>query len=983
MAGVFELILAGIVDSRERPSIAEMATRLGVVLPRKIRSGTAGRLDWLRTRKVDPRVMAKVEDALAEAGIDSNSTTWSVLDPWLTWYAFSLAETEPEAWPALAPLSEMVDWAMAVERTLAPPLTVRQASALSAAWHENTGGDSAWIDWARRVEGWKRVGKVPSPAEVLHRWPDGTTLSRLRTVEHLREEGEITGHCVGRGGYDAAVTNGSTVILSVRNREGFPVVTLQADPESAVGRGMSFRAVKGPQNSAVLARWAPYVREAWRAVNSRWIVAYEARMKELAAAGKLSSLGEETWRNAEGWRFVVANNEMAGDIASWMGNSPPLSRWEAAKPESYRVRFLLDPEGAPQMMLKEHRYSTEKAFGVDSFTGPGEGDPTPEAKDAFLDWFVPALRRKETELIFLRKVYGFSDGYFVMGSDGIARFRGELIPKGSVLSWLHRGHPQFELGALADAPSALVFATEVDEGPMPDTQAVIEGMEPVGLPAEPEVPDHQSGDVAMNHKSSLAWQWMTGVLRGFPSGTLKTWALWKRSHFKEYLRDNPKRIDTDPDVIPRLLESDDLLEWFFGLEEVHYRRGHPRVNPSFDYAAIEALKNPAVRGAMLARPVGAVGMAIRVDGEPKPDTLRGVLGHPGWAKRYLKDFASFPLLPTDPRLREAVARGNIDWSFWRVKREARGEIGRGDHDPNLPHDVFRSGPSAANIEVRKWWTYLVRHPPQKDVAGWSRDLQEAMNLRSGAGPVVFPKRFAERVRATFDKNAFFGMDEMPWTEWGGGKRPIYVPDLQPTTAQAKSGVGIARIAALKLRRDPLPPHVYWPSRGFPSGGSSRLFVPSLDSPNPFPASDVLLPYPLPKGFMLKGAFQTWWNRLDAAAQQAIRKDLERVRVGLAECWFDQEFRPAILDQPVATVPEDRVGFLWVGITPIDAFDMAMTSRAVELQVDQLPLLGSFPLPGPRGSAGYVLVLPAWCGAFDRFATTAVHKDYRTREGDMA
>lgn len=49
--------------------------------------------------------MAKVEDALAEAGIDSNSTTWSVLDPWLTWYAFSLAETEPEAWPALAPLS--------------------------------------------------------------------------------------------------------------------------------------------------------------------------------------------------------------------------------------------------------------------------------------------------------------------------------------------------------------------------------------------------------------------------------------------------------------------------------------------------------------------------------------------------------------------------------------------------------------------------------------------------------------------------------------------------------------------------------------------------------------------------------------------------------------------------------------------------------------------------------------------------------------
>lgn len=42
MAGVFELILAGIVDFRERPSIAEMATRLGVVLPRKIRSGPAG-----------------------------------------------------------------------------------------------------------------------------------------------------------------------------------------------------------------------------------------------------------------------------------------------------------------------------------------------------------------------------------------------------------------------------------------------------------------------------------------------------------------------------------------------------------------------------------------------------------------------------------------------------------------------------------------------------------------------------------------------------------------------------------------------------------------------------------------------------------------------------------------------------------------------------------------------------------------------------
>jgi hypothetical protein len=116
------------------------------------------------------------------------------------------------------------------------------------------------------------------------------------------------------------------------------------------------------------------------------------------------------------------------------------------------------------------------------------------------------------------------------------------------------------------------------------------------------------------------------------------------------------------------------------------------------------------------------------------------------------------------------------------------------------------------------------------------------------------------------------------------------------------------------------------------------------------------------------------------ARRAVREDLERVRATVGASWHTPEDRPVLLDTPMgpSEVPVDRVGFFWVGVTPLDAFDMGRTSRAIELSVSDLPLLGSFPLPGPRNSVGYVLMLPAWCGAFDKFATKAVHVDNRTQ-----
>lgn len=63
--------------------------------------------------------------------------------------------------------------------------------------------------------------------ELFATLEDGYYLVRLKTAEALDKETGIMQHCVGNGAYDAAVTAGSILILSLRDKFGKPHATIE------------------------------------------------------------------------------------------------------------------------------------------------------------------------------------------------------------------------------------------------------------------------------------------------------------------------------------------------------------------------------------------------------------------------------------------------------------------------------------------------------------------------------------------------------------------------------------------------------------------------------------------------------------------------------------------------------------------------------------------------------------------------------------
>jgi hypothetical protein len=85
--------------------------------------------------------------------------------------------------------------------------------------------------WDQRMKEEAERAKVEEQANapVLHEWPDGWKLQRLKP-EHLDYEGDAMGHCVGGYGYEDAVRKGNTAILSLRDPSGRPHVTAELEP---------------------------------------------------------------------------------------------------------------------------------------------------------------------------------------------------------------------------------------------------------------------------------------------------------------------------------------------------------------------------------------------------------------------------------------------------------------------------------------------------------------------------------------------------------------------------------------------------------------------------------------------------------------------------------------------------------------------------------------------------------------------------------
>lgn len=978
-------LAAALVDPGGRPALGEVRSRLGVTKARSTRTGTAGRIDWLREQGTPPSVMARVFDALAELGIDPESTRGSVLDGALGWYAWALGSVDPMMWGNTAPLSEIVDWATATEQTLDRRVSLQEASDRTRAWHQDTGSGDAWGRWMSRVRAWKREGRIPSSGEVLLRWPDGVTISRLASHE-LAEEGEIMGHCVGS--YAGKVSSGQSEIYAIRTADGFPVVTLESTIGGSGGR--TFSQVKGPHNSPVLARWAPYVRETWRLMNQAWLEAFEAKMAAAKAEGKLRDLGIESWRDEDtGWSMVELHPDRYLDIQDWLGLRP-LEREETVH------RVLLDPAGTPAALLSDHIYAWRpNEPSPRRIVGPFGQEPSMEAKDAYLSWWVPKFRREglspypfgraDADSLPMNR---YEDGIYRVASTGYRRApygddTPTLIPANSSLLWMHRGHPLFALAILEDLPSAFAFARFVDNGSMPDTLAVFDRVEPHGMPTSMQTTGPKYLSSLEDRKSEWARHWFQEVDRERSKGTVRAWALWKLQMFRYFLSRSPDRV-TDPELLPLLLGSEEMLAWVFQ-EEQTWRSSSMPIDPEGVRTVFVAkiAESSALRAAVVARPYGAIGVAKYVDGAPRADTLDGVCrwsssGYPAlryWEMFYLPP-SCFDLVPAS--LKEALVAACVSWlNFPRSRSGSFGihafesiriPVRKGRDE--LDYRVLRAGERAFITEASQWSRQL----------GITLDRAPVLSYAARAS---IPEPFIAAVRAKVPM-AFFRAEDIPWVGSAKG-RILEAPDLSVSTREQKTKKGSLRQAAREARLQAFPRRVYWPARGFPVDSGSRLFVPPA-VPTGWPVSPTVhLPHvttpaegvqvPVDDAFVV-ASLRTWWGRLSAPKRASIRVELNRLRPTLAALLEGSptDLAAAPLEEISGDeVPLRHLGLVWVGVTPMDALAMAHTTRAVDLDPRAMPILGMFPMAAHRpGCVGYALVLPAGFGAFGPLATTGVY-----------
>ena len=102
----------------------------------------------------------------------------------------------------------------------------------------------------------RAVDAVAVGEPIVYAFPDGHVIQRLETDAALRREGKALDHCVGERarGYCEAVTSGDTVIYSLRDPDGTPLVTLEWTVSAA-----RFKQIKADRNTAPRAAWTPYL----------------------------------------------------------------------------------------------------------------------------------------------------------------------------------------------------------------------------------------------------------------------------------------------------------------------------------------------------------------------------------------------------------------------------------------------------------------------------------------------------------------------------------------------------------------------------------------------------------------------------------------------------------------------------------------------------------------------------------------------------
>jgi hypothetical protein len=113
--------------------------------------------------------------------------------------------------------------------------------------------------WHQRLRQRPTESITPEPengTEIVISYPDGWSWRKILGKDAMIREGEIMGHCVGRLGYYEQVIRAKTAIVSLRDAQNVPHVTIEIDE-----RQSAVRQIRGKQNQAVIDKYLPRVAD--------------------------------------------------------------------------------------------------------------------------------------------------------------------------------------------------------------------------------------------------------------------------------------------------------------------------------------------------------------------------------------------------------------------------------------------------------------------------------------------------------------------------------------------------------------------------------------------------------------------------------------------------------------------------------------------------------------------------------------------------
>lgn len=190
--------------------------------------GWRARINYIRQQHGDAiaTMTEQMLNLLTNAAVENTP-----YDPMLPWIARELAG---------APPAGLFDFAQEMLNALPMLLDYYQAQRpdlMRMSFPELVEASHAW-----------HVAEVPAaglavPGEVVWRWEDGWTLQRLTQRNQLDGEGAEMRHCVGSAYYMDRIRKGQSQILSMRDPEGRPRVTIE------LGENDALRQFYGPSNS--------------------------------------------------------------------------------------------------------------------------------------------------------------------------------------------------------------------------------------------------------------------------------------------------------------------------------------------------------------------------------------------------------------------------------------------------------------------------------------------------------------------------------------------------------------------------------------------------------------------------------------------------------------------------------------------------------------------------------------------------------------